>query len=70
MNKTRKIAVNRIIVDNRMINGPIVLEIQGNKVLEYFLLENEQHSTEWLGGTAYLESHNGRLLTIKDGHQL
>ena len=68
MTKVRKIAVNRLKIGNRIMNGPVVLEISENKVIDYYLLHNECANTEWLGGTAMIKICNGSMYSYINSH--
>lgn len=50
------------------MNGPVVLEISENKVIDYYLLHNECANTEWLGGTAMIKICNGSMYSYINSH--
>lgn len=63
----RRIAANRVIIDDRQLIQYIV-EIENGIVTNYYPLTEEQPFTEWLGGTILLtKDANGIIRASKDG---
>lgn len=50
----RRIAANEVLVDNTLIEQCVV-ELYGDRVVNYYHFEDELPMTEWLGGTIILE---------------
>lgn len=63
----RRIAANRVIIDDRQL-VQYVVEIENGIVTNYYPLTEEQPFTEWLGGTILLTKDvNGIIRASKDG---
>ena len=70
MNNIRRVAVNRIILDKMTFDGPVVIELVNDRVVDYYKLDKELHSTEWLGGTVKIETHDRYMIAFKDNHRI
>lgn len=63
----RRIAANRVIIDDRQLIQYVV-EIENGIVTNYYPLTEEQPFTEWLGGIILLtKDANGIIRASKDG---
>lgn len=63
----RRIAANRVIIDDRQL-VQYVVEIENGIVTNYYPLTEEQPFTEWLGGIILLtKDANGIVRASKDG---
>ncbi len=63
----RRIAANRVIIDDRQL-VQYVVEIENGIVTNYYPLTEEQPFTEWLGGIILLtKDANGIIRASKDG---
>lgn len=63
----RRIAANRVIIDDRQLIQYVV-EIENGIVTNYYPLTEEQPFTEWLGGNILLtKDANGIIRASKDG---
>lgn len=63
----RRIAANRVIIDDRQLIQYVV-EIENGIVTNYYPLTEEQPFTEWLGGTILLtKDANSIIRASKDG---
>lgn len=63
----RRIAANRVIIDDRQL-VQYVVEIENGIVTNYYPLTEEQPFTKWLGGTILLtKDANGIIRASKDG---
>lgn len=66
----RRIAANRIILDDKQLKQHVI-EIEGDIVKSYYPLSDELPFTEWLGGTITLTTgKDGAIRAYKDGKQL
>lgn len=64
---SRRIAANRVIIDDRQL-VQYVVEIENGIVTNYYPLTEEQPFTEWLGGIILLtKDANGIIRASKDG---
>ena len=63
----RRIAANYIKIGERTLHNHVV-EIIGQRVVNYYPLKGEIAMTEWLGGT--IEIHDGKAFHLKNGSPL
>lgn len=57
----RIVAANHVILPDGKELSPGVVEIDGNTVVRFYRLEQEQPFTEWLGGTIRIVEEEGVL---------
>lgn len=57
----RIVAANHVILSDGKELSPGVVEIDGNTVVRFYRLEQEQPFTEWLGGTIRIVEEEGVL---------
>ena len=70
MTRRRRVAVNRLIVDDETFVNCIV-EICDGVIYDYFTFDEEQPFTEWIGGTwNVVKDAEGRMRAIRDGIML
>ncbi len=66
-NQFRRIASNKVILDDKIIQQCVVELIDG-RVVNYYGFKDELPITEWLGGTIILEKDkDGVLRASQDG---
>lgn len=65
MRKRRRFAANRVIFENTtIVNG--IVEIDEDKVVDFYELTEELAHTEWVGGTITLIRKDDNLIAYKD----
>lgn len=70
MTRRRRVAVNRLIVDDETFVNCIV-EICDGVIYDYFTFDEEQPFTEWIGGTwNVVKDAEGKMRAIRDGIML
>ncbi|MBO5314079.1 MAG: hypothetical protein IJ421_07630 [Prevotella sp.] len=70
MIRRRRVAVNRLIVDDETFVNCIV-EICDGVIYDYFTFDEEQPFTEWVGGTwNVVKDAEGKMRAIRDGIML
>lgn len=70
MTRRRRVAVNRLIVDDETFVNCIV-EICDGVIFDYFTFDEEQPFTEWIGGTwNVVKDAEGKMRAIRDGIML
>ncbi|MEE1092307.1 MAG: hypothetical protein UHZ01_04415 [Prevotella sp.] len=70
MTRRRRVAVNRLIVDDETFVNCIV-EICDGVIYDYFTFDEEQPFTEWVGGTwNVVKDAEGKMRAIRDGIML
>ena len=70
MTLRRRVAVNRLIVDDETFVNCIV-EICDGVIYDYFTFDEEQPFTEWIGGTwNVVKDAEGKMRAIRDGIML
>lgn len=70
MIRRRRVAVNRLIVDDETFVNCIV-EICDGVIFDYFTFDEEQPFTEWIGGTwNVVKDAEGKMRAIRDGIML
>lgn len=63
----RRIASNRIVIDNRQLTLHVI-EIEDGFVKDFYPLTQELPFTEWFNGTITLtKDKNGKTIAVKDG---
>lgn len=70
MTRRRRVAVNRLIVNDETFVNCIV-EICDGVIFDYFTFDEEQPFTEWVGGTwNVVKDAEGKMRAIRDGIML
>lgn len=70
MTRRRRVAVNRLIVNDETFVNCIV-EICDGVIYDYFTFDEEQPFTEWVGGTwNVVKDAEGKMRAIRDGIML
>lgn len=70
MTRRRRVAVNRLIVNDEIFVNCIV-EICDGVIYDYFTFDEEQPFTEWVGGTwNVVKDAEGKMRAIRDGIML
>lgn len=70
MTRRRRVAVNRLIVNDETFVNCIV-EICDGVIYDYFTFDEEQPFTEWIGGTwNVVKDAEGKMRAIRDGIML
>lgn len=70
MTRRRRVAVNRLIVDDKTFVNCIV-EVCDGVIYDYFTFDEEQPFTEWVGGTwNVVKDAEGKMRAIRDGIML
>ncbi|MBQ5606633.1 MAG: hypothetical protein IIU87_05415 [Prevotella sp.] len=70
MTRRRRVAVNRLIVNDETFVNCIV-EICDGVIFDYFTFDEEQPFTEWIGGTwNVVKDAEGKMRAIRDGIML
>lgn len=65
MRKRRRFAANRVIFENTtIVNG--IVEIDEDKVVDFYELTEELAHIEWIGGTITLIRKDDNLIAYKD----
>lgn len=66
----RRIGFNDVILPDGTKLVQAIVEIEGNRVVNYYKFDGELPMTEWLGGTAEVIYKNGELQLKMDDQPL